>query len=161
MLHQKTLSLIALLGSLIATPQVSAEMSGTSNVQDTNPVFAGNVLQVRGWYEHYGNGQIVLYPAVTPNPNGMSSDNSSVPSMDNMPSMADIASMADMPSMMGMETIPDVHEGQKIPKVYRMTYGQFWIDKKGNLVLQPIKRMSNMGGSDGMSGVATDFESKQ
>jgi len=52
------------------------------------------------------------------------------------------------------------HAGENIPKVYRMTYGQFWIDKKGNLVLQPIKRTPDMMGMDAIRSMAGDLENK-
>jgi hypothetical protein len=153
-MHQKTLTLLTLMGSLIVTPIVFAQTNSMSAVQNTNPVAAGSVLQVRGWYEHYGNGQIVLYPAVNPNQNSMGGQHkSNLPSMASMPSMGDMPSMADMPSMMGAveEGIVDAPGGEKIPKVYRMTYGQFWIDSQGNLLLQPIKRTSDMLGMEGMT----------
>ena len=110
---------------------VSANPSGTLGVNGENNNVAANVLKISGWYERYSNGQIVLYPVFKI---------SSMSCMNGISDMNEINGMLsqgkgnDMDKMLGMFGRGTENLKQKLPQ---MTYGRFWIDKEGNLVLCP------------------------
>ena len=110
---------------------VSASMSDMSDMNDEDKNVIANVLKISGWYERYSNGQIVLYPVFKI---------SSMSCMNGISDMNEINGMLsqgkgnDMDKMLGMFGRGTENLKQKLPQ---MTYGRFWIDKEGNLVLCP------------------------
>jgi hypothetical protein len=135
---KKFLGLVTIVGSLIILPQMSlADKS-------ENAIVVGNVLQISGWFERYGNDQIVLYPVFN------------LP-VEKMSDMADIndsemssSEMTNMNGMLGRGA------GDKMSKNYQMTYGRFLIDKNGNLVLYPINDKSGTQKMDDTSKTMTN-----
>ena len=149
---KKVLGWVTIVSGLMVTPQISAtDMSGLSDMNgEDNSVAANvsasmsslsgmngednsviNVLKISGWYERYSNGQIVLYPVFKI---------SSMSCMNGISDMNEINGMLsqgkgnDMDKMLGMFGRGTENLKQKLPQ---MTYGRFWIDKEGNLVLCP------------------------
>jgi hypothetical protein len=84
-----------------------------------------------------------------PSMNGMSG----MPSMNGMAGMPSMNGMVGMPSMTGMYGMSAMSGMLGIasmygipPEGYQMTFGRFWIDKEGNLILYPSNNLFYMWG---------------
>jgi hypothetical protein len=90
-----------------------------------------------------------------PSMNGMAG----MPSMNGMAGMPSMNGMAGMPSMAGMSGMTGMYGMSAMsgmlgiasmygipPEGYQMTFGRFWIDKEGNLILYPSNNLFYMWG---------------
>jgi hypothetical protein len=145
---QKIISFIIMIvsvnGVLAAPATGMATMSGSSktgkangmaNMSDTNGYIAGNILKTNGWYERYGNGQLVLYPVNNP---------SAMAGMEGMFGMGGMFGMEGMSGMFGMGGMSGMFGSGGALGEHHVTFGRFWITQEGHLVLYPVRGISSM-----------------
>lgn len=101
---------------------------------------AGNLLKISGWYERYGNGQLVLYPVENLGTNSMLG----MSSMLGMNSMSGMFGMGGMSGMFGMGGMLGMGGMAGAPTRYQVTVGRFWVTPEGHLILYPVKGLSNV-----------------
>lgn len=167
-----TFGFITLICGLITTSQTfSASMENMSDSTDKQGV--GKVLGISGWYERYGNGQIVLYPIVNlPTKEGMYTMGNMYGMVSMFPmysmgmlgmggpySMAMMGGMlgmsmkgmnSNMTGMAGLAKMYGMLDMYGLSGGYQMAFGRFWINDEGQLVLYPVSNMSGMGSMMGM-----------
>ncbi|RKZ92967.1 MAG: hypothetical protein DRR19_02660 [Candidatus Parabeggiatoa sp. nov. 1] len=154
---KKVLGWVTLVSGLMVTPQTFANNVSGMNGEDNG--VAGNVLKISGWYERYSSGQIVLYPVFKISSMSCMNGMSDMSDISGRPSMGGGDGMDGMPPSMGgtygMHGMGTENIKQKPPQ---MTYGRFWIDKDGNLVLCPSNSKPGTPGTDSMSDMMGDNE---